>query len=407
MIIRKIFSRIKSGLAIFELAFIRKRALSYQYNLIKDTSMPDSEILIENFFKTNFKKSALISYIVYPFLGKIETHHSNNRECYTIAEILNELEYNIDIINWDNTSFVPFKSYDLVIDNHNNLERLSDFFIENTKKIFHATNAHWLYQNSIEYKRYYDFFLKTGISISPPRLMQKGNSGAYCDFISMFGNEFTKNSYGELKVPVTQLPMSVTTNISRLVSRDYTNAKKNFLWLNSHGALLKGLDIVIDAFILMPDFNIHICGNFENDLTFMNAISEKLSQASNIKLEGWIDTDGSRFNQLVTDCAWVLNTSFSEGGGGSTLNCMAKGLIPIVSKSSSITLPKNTGYYLEQNNPADLISLVNSIQSLSVSSLNQMSNNAYEFILANHTLTNFKSKYKVFLKNVLQLSDDY
>ena len=94
-----------------------------------------SEVLIENFFKTNFKKSALISYIVYPFLGKIKTHHSNNRECYTIAEILNELEYNIDIINWDNTTFLPIKSYDLVVDNHNNLERLSDFFIENTKKV--------------------------------------------------------------------------------------------------------------------------------------------------------------------------------------------------------------------------------------------------------------------------------
>ena len=401
MIIKKIFSRIKSAFAIFELAFIKKRAHSYQYNLIKDTPVPYSEILIENFFKTNFKKSALISYIVYPFLGKIETHHSNNRECYTIAEILNELEYNVDLINWDNTTFLPGKSYDLVIDNHNNLERLSSYLKPEAIKIFHATNSHWLFQNWIEYGRYYDFFLKKGVAVTPPRLNTPGNSAEYADYISMFGNKFTKDTYGKYANKVHHLPMSATTEPSMPLEKDFAIAKKKILWLNSHGVLLKGLDIAINTIKLLPDVELFICGNIEWERKFLDALDEDIKNIPNIHLVGWIDTSGEEFSELTFNCAWVLNTSFSEGGGGSTLNCMAKGLVPVISRAASIDLPPETGFYVEDNSVKNLSELIIQISEMDDEELLKMSRNSYEFILANHTIENFKLKYKSFLSEVL------
>jgi glycosyltransferase involved in cell wall biosynthesis len=402
MFVKYILSKIKSVSINLEFGFLKRRVMHYGYNLVNEALQMNEDIVIENVFKTGYTKSALLSYIIYPFLGKIDNNHSNHRECFTIAEILNELGYNVDVINWSNASFIPSKKYDLVIDNHNNLERLSGYFTNDTKKVFHATNCHWLYQNSIEYMRYEDFFKKTGLAIYPPRLIPAGNSAAYSDAISMFGNEFTKNSYGKLTQNVTQLSMSVTIKPGLIVARNYTTAKKKFLWLNSHGALLKGLDVVIDSFLLLPELELHICGNFENDSIFINIVSAQLSNAPNIKMEGWIDTNDDQFKKLVTDCAWVISTSFSEGGGGSILNCMATGLIPVISRSSSITLPDDTGYYLEKNNPTELINLVKSLQNLPDAALEQMSQNAYQFIADNHTLANFKNKYKTFLENVLQ-----
>lgn len=400
--LNKIIDKIKNSITNFEFRLLKKRAKYYGYNLVTEIPITNSGKVIENSFKTTHKKNALLSYVISPFLGPIENYHSNNRECYTIAEILKELGYNVDVINWDNSTFLPVKKYDLVIDNHSNLERLSSSFSEHTKKIFHATNAHWLYQNSIEYARYYEFFLKKGVALSPPRLMVAGNSAEYCDAISMFGNEFTKNTYGEYGSKVHHLPMSVTSSLEIIKERNYSLAKKNFVWLNSHGGLLKGLDIVIDAFSMLPQLDLYICGDLEREYKFKETISLQLSKAPNIKIAGWVDIEGDEFEKIAATCAWVISTSFSEGGGGSTLNCMAKGLIPIVSRTSSLTLPEKTGFYLEKNDPVELSDLISKIIMLPGEALQEMSSNAANFIASNHSIQNFKNSYKEFLIKVLK-----
>ena len=53
-----------------------------------------------------------------------------------MAEILHKLNYNVDVINWDNHEFKPEISYDLVIDNNNNLERLKLDLPKHCFKIF-------------------------------------------------------------------------------------------------------------------------------------------------------------------------------------------------------------------------------------------------------------------------------
>ena len=153
MFIKNFILKIRSTVANVEFIVLRTRANKHGYNLTKEQSLATAEIVIENVFKTSFQKHALLCYIVYPFLDVIQNNHSNHRECFTIAEILSELGYNVDVINWDNSRFVPLHSYQLVIDTHNNLERLSEYFNDEVKKILHAANAHWLFQNFTEYSR--------------------------------------------------------------------------------------------------------------------------------------------------------------------------------------------------------------------------------------------------------------
>jgi glycosyltransferase involved in cell wall biosynthesis len=395
---------IKGALGVLksiEIRVLRARAERYGLNLEKTKQIQDNEVFYENYFKTDFNKNALLSYIVYPFKGKIQNNHSNHQECYIIAKILEELEFNVDVINWDNTTFLPCKNYELVIDNHNNLERLFTYFNENTTKIYHATNSFWLYQNSVEYSRYYEFFVKTGIPILPPRLMTPGNSALYADGILMFGNEFTEETYGVYRNKVHHLPMSVTVEAEEMKERDFQTAKRKFIWLNSHGALLKGLDMVIEVFLMMPELELYICGNMDRDTIFLKAIQDQLKSAPNIKIEGWVDVKSEKFKKLAIECAWVISLSFSEGGGGSTLNCMAKGLIPLISKSSSITLPPKTGFYFEYNDVSAVRELLKNVIGLGKEELDERSLNSVNFIESHHTVENFRNKYKEFLIGLL------
>jgi hypothetical protein len=400
MIYHKFKYKLKAILKSYELRLLKNRAVQYGLELSSKRPSLYHELVINNFFNTEHQKNALISYIIYPFLDDVRNDHSNHRECYVMAEILNELGFNVDVINWDNSNFTPSKHYDLVIDNHDNLARLDGFFSIKTTKIFHATNAYWLYQNLTECKRHYNYFLEVGIIVPLSRTLPPGNSPAYCDAISMFGNDFTKNTYGSYMDKIHQVPISVTA-IPKLLPKDFEQAKKKFVWFNSHGFLLKGLDVVIKAFSEIPDCELFICTDLTKEPDFYNSIYFLLDSCHNIKYKGWVDVNGVEFNTIVSECAWVINTSFSEGGGGSTLNCMAKGLIPIVSTSASIDLPEKSGLYLSENNYFELIALIREAMSMPVKELTDRSNNAYLHVLNHHTIHKFKDKYKGFILNAL------
>ena len=387
-------------LSSLEFRVIRRRARHYGYRLQGCPQPAYNELVFENVFSTNFTKYALLSYIIEPFKSKVSTYHSNHQECYAIAEILKELEYNVDVINWDNTSYLPNKQYALVIDNHNNLQRLSPWLQHTTHKIFHATNTYWLFQNTVEYKRCLSFFENEGIMITPNRLRPEGNSIAFADAVSMFGNSFTAATYGAHRNKITHLPMSVTAQPAFVADKKFSSSKKKFLWLNSHGALLKGLDVIIKVFLSSPQFELFICYDNRQDQQFFEAINGKLTSSPNIHLTGWVDINGDLYKELVFTCCWVVSTSWSEGGGGSILNCMANGLIPVIAKSCSITLPAKCGFYIDNENIDSITNSLSEITTISDDILAAMSESSVAFICENHSLENFKNKYRDFLINI-------
>ena len=389
-------------LSSLEFRVIRRRATHYGYRLQGCPQPAYNELVFENVFSTNFTKYALLSYIIEPFKSKVSTYHSNHQECYAIAEILKELEYNVDVINWDNTSYLPNKQYALVIDNHNNLQRLSSYLTNVAHKIFHATNTHWLFQNTVEYQRCLAFFKNKGVMITPNRLRPEGNSIAFAGAVSMFGNSFTAATYGAYKKKITHLPMSVTVQPAFVTDKNFSSSKNKFLWLNSHGALLKGLDVLINVFQASPQYELFICCSESEDQQFFNALKIELAAAPNIHLTGWVDVAGSFYKELISQCCWVISTSWSEGGGGSILNCMANGLIPVIAKSCSITLPANCGFYVDNENIDSITNSLSEITTISDDILAAMSESSVAFIRENHSLENFKNKYREFLFSITE-----
>jgi glycosyltransferase involved in cell wall biosynthesis len=393
-----IVSYIKRKFLNVEFKILQYRISKHNYNIVRKPTPGLSSLVVKNVFKTQYEKNALISYLVSPFIDSINFSHSNFQECLLIAEILQKLNYNVDVINWDNHEFRPEISYDLVIDNNNNLERLKFDLPKHCFKIFHATNTNWLYQNAVEYNRHRDFFLKTGIPITPPRQNLPGNSFMNCDVITMFGNDFTKNTYGLYADKICHLPMTITSIPSYKISRNYTKTKFNFIWLNSHGALLKGLDIIIDLFLKIPNCNLYVCGNLEVDSQFYNFYKNSINQSGNIHVLGWVDIQSNYFQTISDKCTWVISTSFSEGGGGSILNCMAKGLIPIVSPSVSLNISSEMGFYVDNGSVDSLKHQIESLLNLPDSRLKELSMNCIDFILQNHTKKNFIEKFTSLLQ---------
>jgi glycosyltransferase involved in cell wall biosynthesis len=393
-----IFRYIKRKFLNFEFKILQYRISKHNFNIVRKPIPGFSSLVVKNVFKTQYEKNALISYLVSPFIDSINFTHSNFQECQLMAEILQKLNYNVDVINWDNHEFKPEISYDLVIDNNNNLVRLKLDLPKHCFKIFHATNSHWLYQNAIEYNRHRDFFLKTGIPITPPRQNLPGNSFMNCDIITMFGNDFTKNTYGLYADKICHLPMTITSIPSYTISRNYNKTKFNFIWLNSHGALLKGLDIIIELFLKMPICNLYVCGNLEADSQFYNYYINSIKQSGNIHILGWVDIQSNYFQNISDQCTWVISTSFSEGGGGSILNCMAKGLIPIVSPSVSLNISSEMGFYVDNDSVDSLKHQIEGLLNLPDSRLKELSMNCFDFILQNHTKKNFIEKFTSILK---------
>src|SRR5690606_13272968 len=87
------------------------------------------------------------------------------------------------------------------------------------------------------------------------------------DWIILHGYEFAKATYRDLNIDTINAPVFINHTVSRQMN-DWQNAKKNYLWFGNGGLIHKGLDITIDAFKNLPELNLHICGNVEQETEF-------------------------------------------------------------------------------------------------------------------------------------------
>ena len=71
----------------------------------------------------------LLPYVVEPFTPKPDDClwgvHSNTWECADIARTWVDAGYAVDVIDYRDSEFVPEKKYSVLIDIHDNLERLA------------------------------------------------------------------------------------------------------------------------------------------------------------------------------------------------------------------------------------------------------------------------------------------
>ena len=251
---------------------------------------------IKNYFKTNFKENVLISYITYPFKNGISLRHTNNVEAVEIAKIFNELGYNIDIVDYDYEGNLDYDKYSIIFGFGEPL--INSFYRRNHKilTIYYGTGMHVIHQNHAILKRIEEVHKKKGKwLLESGRIADKAWSvqTSLVDSIVTLGNDEVVNSYQKYFLrKIYNIPVSyykIFDHEEILKNKNFRDAKNHFLWFGSSGLIHKGLDLLLEVFKEMPDFQLHICGPIDNEPKFKNCYYEELYNTKNIHTYGFIN----------------------------------------------------------------------------------------------------------------------
>lgn len=351
------------------------------------------------------KKYALLSYVTHPFtITKSElmrAPHTNPWECLIIAEILLDRGYIVDVIDWTNYHFVPKKQYSIVIDVNQNLERLTPFLPESCIKIFYITGAHWSYQNKAEQKRLEELKNRRGCILKPRRKMNPSNNIENAKYATALGNGFARKTYSYSGKNIIDIPLFSTAVFPSPENKNFQESRKNFVWIGGGGAVHKGLDLTLEAFSQMPDYQLTICGPIATENDFVTCYHKELYSKPNIKLVGRIDVQGEQFKKIINEAVGLVYPSCSEGQAGSVIVGMHAGLIPIVTYESGIDA-EPFGIKLETASVEEIMNSVRTISELQKIELKKRAVATWTYAQEHHTKEKFKSIYASFIDNIIK-----
>ena len=151
--------------------------------------------IVKNIYSTNYPRNALISMNVNNFMRN-KIVHTNYLESQIIAKILKDLEYNIDVVSFDNDRDLDLKKYDLIFGFGLPIEK-SFSMRNNMKRIYYATGAHVCHQNKAEIDRITEVNKRKNSFLQPKRLIEWmwSRSVAFNDAMILIGNDWTKETY--------------------------------------------------------------------------------------------------------------------------------------------------------------------------------------------------------------------
>jgi glycosyltransferase involved in cell wall biosynthesis len=354
--------------------------------------------------KKGFKGNVLLSYIIAPFLlpegETIPNAHTNYWESWQIAHTFLDLGYNVDVIHYLNATFIPEKEYSFFIDARRNLERLAPLLNNDCVKIMHIDTAHWLFHNTAQMNRLLSLQQRKGIAIAPRKAIAPNWGIEHADCATILGNDFTISTFSYAQKPIYRVPISCPNFYPWPEAKNFDAYRKNFVWFNSGGLVHKGLDLVLDAFAEMPEYNLFIMGPIDQEKDFQKVFSKELYQTPNIHTIGWIDINSSKFLEITNSCVGVILPSCSEGQSGSVVTCLHAGLIPVISYESGVDV-HDFGFILKNCSIEEIQDSVRVVSGLDSRELKLRARKAWEFARANHSREKFMIEYRKIVDTII------
>ncbi|WP_250124078.1 glycosyltransferase [Chroococcidiopsis sp. CCMEE 29] len=350
--------------------------------------------------------NVLISYVLEPFFclergQPIPNYHTQHWECMQMVKTFLDLGYCVDVISLFNDLFVPKKDYSIFIDVRWNLERLAPLLNKDCVRIVHIDTAHYLFHNAAECNRLLALQQRRRVTLIPRRLDMPHLAIEHAHCATTLGNEFTINTHKYANKPIYRIPISAPEVYPWSEDKDFEACRKRFLWFGSGGLVHKGLDLVLEAFAEMPDYDLTICGPITKEKDFEQAFYQELYQTLNIHTIGWIDVNSPKFLEITNSCIGIIYPSCSEGGGGCVITCMHAGLIPIVSYEASVDVHDDFGVILKECSIEEIKNTLRRISSCSGQELKGMARKSWEFARANHTKEKFAQEYRNVVENII------
>ncbi len=351
---------------------------------------------------------ALVSFLVQHLLlppAYRDRFNSQTLMMESMVRSLNELGYVVDVVNWDNTSWRPSRHYDLFIGHGSiNYKQISDYLSTDTIRIYYSTGTHWREQNVREAERIFNLAKRTGFLLPPDRANLNNEDVAYLaadaiiclgnrevvDRFSMFRNVFNINN------PVSPL------NWEGWHNKDYRNGSKHFLFFAGHGNIHKGLDLLLEVFAEAKDFHLHICQHLEP--TFSRVFSTYLTALDNIHVYGFTKARSPEYDNLANLCDWAILPTCSEGQPGSTIECMAHGLIPILPDSANIDL-EDWGVHLPDCEISTIRSVVEYCSRMPSEEIRQRATKVMAVTQESYSQEGFQNRFKAIVSSIVNNKD--
>jgi len=275
--------------------------------------------------------------------------HANWWRAREIVRILDSLGYNVDVISSGDSSTIPPRQYDLVFDASSNIPRLAPFQKPDTRYVLLLTGSYYGWSGPAEAHRILDFERRHGIPYRPryggqPKILMD-KSIAMADLSLLVGNQVTLETYPDWarsRMKTVHMPTSEITHRKRYESKTGT-----FLYYSSARNVLKGLDLILDAFERHPEWTLNVVGPVEStEPDFLLAYPD-FRKRKNVRVFGTLDASSVRFSRILDESDAILFPSCSEGASSSVLTCCRGGIYPILSRNSGVSLPERTGTWIE------------------------------------------------------------
>lgn len=368
---------------------------------------------IYNYYKTDFKKYVLISYITEPFILKsINYAHTNFMESLLISKAFKDLDFNVDIVPYTFEGKINYSKYSVIFGFGDPMTK--SFYERSTDiiTIYYGTGMHVCWNNHKTLDRIKEVHIKKKEWIPESgRIVDKAWSiqTSIVDAIITLGNEDVISSYKSYysgviyNIPVTYHAVIDNEKIkSLIIKKDYEYAKFHFIWFGSTGLIHKGLDLLLEYFSEHPYIHLHVCGPLDSEPRFVKHYYHELYELPNIHAHGFVDITSDLFFHLISKCLFVILPSCSEGEPSSVINLMANGMIPLVTKSAGIKI-KDFGYLIDEVNICSIDRAIKIVLNTREEELKQRSLKCFEDTRYNHSPESYSLQLSNALKAILEM----
>jgi len=369
--------------------------------------------ILPNYFKTDYPKKVLISYILDPFIrGTYNYKHTNYIESIIIAQAFHSLQYTVDIVEYSNTKKIDYSGYAVIFGFGRPIENYYKTAAALTAKvIYYGTGNQYNFINKVSIERAYGFYKKHGVLIaSSIRFAEEMWSWQtmYADAMIVMGNEFTRQTWAKYYALNQEHIFTINAPFYKKAQmvkgeRNWETARKNFVFFGSNCLIHRGLDLLLDLFLERSDIHLHLCCSLDNEPGFYNVYREKLKNAANIKVYGFVDImKDVRFESILNTCGFVIYPSASEGGAPSVVTVMGNGgLIPVISRACSIDIPDGYGFIFENPDLNEIEQCINRALNTGIESLKTMSENVLAYTNTHFSLDKFEENMNHLINNIV------
>ncbi len=222
-----------------------------------------------------------------------------------------------------------------------------------------------------------------------------------CDALFYHGNDIVRQGYESIKLPKYKLPTPIKDSIPavfNILGNKHLH-KNNFLFYSGSGMISKGLDIIIDAFLELEDYNLYIATLYYES-EFFDFYKEKMKNADNIKYLSNMESDSIDMMRICNNCAFVISASCIDGDPAAIMECLRYGLVPVVTRETDIDF--KDAIFFEDFSISNVKKGIKKAINLNNENYTDLSKKSYLSSLKNYSFNYTLAVEEAFCKTIIQ-----